>query len=240
MANLIHAVHSKTYTPQQACALYITSGDSDDWMYGVEGMFAYTTELRPTSGSGYGFALPANQIVPTFEENLPAAMRLLDWTDTRSPTVGIEVFTNLSAASFNITGPASYSGTGTHYLVTGTPNGSYTIAYNAADGYIAPSNGSGSVNSTLLTFEGAYSPDYRPIAEIKNRGEGRTVAVRSKRVSAVFDGCFYIEESDRIQGVRVNWATPPSALGGLVNVIGTTTTTNGERAINAMSVEPGT
>ena len=34
MKGLIHSVHGKTYTPEQASALYPTAGDTTDWTYG--------------------------------------------------------------------------------------------------------------------------------------------------------------------------------------------------------------
>jgi len=234
MASLIYAVHGYYYTPQQSCQLYLTSGCSDDWFYGVEGVFAYTTEVRPV-GYPY-FELPPDQIVPTFEENLPAAMKLIDWTDTTSPTVGIEVFTNRADAAFTVTGPATYSGSGTHWMQTGTPNGSYTISYGPVSGWITPIPDTGSVNSSLLTFEGAYTPDYRPIAELKTRADSQPASVQSKIVTAVFNGFFYLEESNRTTAMRVNWPNTPPAEGSLVNVVGAITTSEGERAIQAESV----
>jgi len=235
MASLICAVHGYYYTPEQAAQLYLTSGSSDDWFYGAEGVFAYTTEVRPL-GYPY-FELPPDQIVPTFEENLPAAMKIIDRTDTASPTIGIEVFTNRVDASFAITGQATYSGSGAHWLKTGAPNGSYTINYGPVSGWIAPPSENGSVNSSLLAFEGNYAPDYRPIAELKTRSDGQPASVQSKTVTAVFNGFFYVEESNRTSAIRVNSANP-QVEGSLVNVIGTITTSNGERAIDAQSVTP--
>jgi carboxypeptidase T len=79
MADLIYGVHGFTYTAQQSAALYLTSGDTTDWAYGELGLPAFTIELRPNSYPP-GFELPATQITPTFEENLPAAFFLLEWT----------------------------------------------------------------------------------------------------------------------------------------------------------------
>lgn len=240
MASLIAAVHGFNYTPEQSSTLYITSGDTCDWAYGVEAatgvetVTPFTIELRPV-GYPY-FELPPDQIIPTFEENLPAAMYLLDWTETGNPTVGIEVFTNLPVASFNITGPTNYSGSGTHWLQTGVPNGSYAIAYNSVPGWVPPPPDGGSVNSTLLSFEANYTPDYRRISELKGRADGEPAALQAKTVTAVFAGYFYVEETDNSSGIRVNWPTPP-AEGSSVNVIGTMTTESGERAINAQTVE---
>lgn len=56
--------------------LYLASGSSVDWAYGVRGQVAYTIELRDT-GQG-GFVLPPSQIEPTVRENLAAIMEFLE------------------------------------------------------------------------------------------------------------------------------------------------------------------
>jgi len=78
LANRIHSVHSESYTPEQASDLYLASGDTNDWLYGSFAVPSFTIELRPR-GSSPGFELPENQIQPTFEENLTAALFLMDW-----------------------------------------------------------------------------------------------------------------------------------------------------------------
>ncbi len=54
--------------------IYPANGVSIDWAYGVAGKFAYTIELRDTGS--FGFELPADQITPTCQENLPAILYL--------------------------------------------------------------------------------------------------------------------------------------------------------------------
>ncbi len=78
MAEKINDVHQEYYTPQQSSELYLTSGDTTDWLYALLSIPAFTIELRPYS-SNPGFKLPENKITPTFEENLPAALFLIDW-----------------------------------------------------------------------------------------------------------------------------------------------------------------
>ncbi len=78
MANRIRDVHGESYTPEQAADLYLASGDTGDWLLGVLGAPGFTIELRPRS-SVPGFELPDSQIQPTFEENLPAALFLMEW-----------------------------------------------------------------------------------------------------------------------------------------------------------------
>jgi carboxypeptidase T len=80
MQELVHGVHGKTYTPQQSSQLYPTAGDTTDWTYGEYGIPSFTIELRPSSPENGGFILPPEQIQPTFEENLPAAMEFIERT----------------------------------------------------------------------------------------------------------------------------------------------------------------
>jgi hypothetical protein len=88
IADRIRVVHAVTYTPQQSAELYLASGDTTDWLYGVSHVPAFTIELRPRS-SFPGFELPESEITPTFEENLPAALFLIDWSIRQStpPTI---------------------------------------------------------------------------------------------------------------------------------------------------------
>jgi carboxypeptidase T len=78
MQELIRGVHGATYTPQQSSQLYLTAGDTTDWTYGEYGIPSFTIELRPDSLENGGFILPPDQIQPTFEENLPAALEFIE------------------------------------------------------------------------------------------------------------------------------------------------------------------
>lgn len=77
MAAAIFGVHGKTYTSQPASALYLASGICTDWVYDGAGVYSWTIELRDTGA--YGFVLPADQIIPTGEENFEAISTLADY-----------------------------------------------------------------------------------------------------------------------------------------------------------------
>jgi murein tripeptide amidase MpaA len=79
MANLIHEVHGEVYVPMQSSSQYVTSGTTNDWAYGELGTISFTVELRP-QGFPYFFMLPEEEIIPTWEENKPAALYLINWT----------------------------------------------------------------------------------------------------------------------------------------------------------------
>ncbi|HID19871.1 MAG TPA: PKD domain-containing protein [Methanophagales archaeon] len=83
MANAIKEVYGKNYTAEQASDLYITSGGSDDWLYGSYNIAAFTIELRPEDWQDNvdnPFVLSEDQIIPTWEENIPAALYLIAWS----------------------------------------------------------------------------------------------------------------------------------------------------------------
>jgi probable HAF family extracellular repeat protein len=77
-----------------------------------------------------------------------------------APTTGtINVTTNLSAASFTITGPVTYQGGGTSFAVNNGPAGAYTISYDSVQGNLSPQP----ETKTLLPgghieFTGTYTP----------------------------------------------------------------------------------
>ena len=79
ISDKIYNVHGKKYTPEQSSELYLASGDATDWLYGEANILSFTIELRPRS-SNPGFILPEREIQPTFEENLPAALFLIERT----------------------------------------------------------------------------------------------------------------------------------------------------------------
>jgi carboxypeptidase T len=80
MQQLIRNVHGSTYRPLQSSQLYgiPVVGDTTDWTYGEYAIPSFTIELRPDSPQAGGFILPPEQIQPTFEENLPAALEFID------------------------------------------------------------------------------------------------------------------------------------------------------------------
>jgi len=78
------------YTPEQASALYIASGDTTDWAYGTHGIFAFTFELSPSSnemGPG-GFYPGAGIIDKVFQDNLKPVLYLLDAADNPYKVLG--------------------------------------------------------------------------------------------------------------------------------------------------------
>ncbi len=81
------------YAPQQSSELYIASGDTTDWSYGVHKIFSFTFELDPAnSGFGGGGFYPGPGVIqPVFQKNIEPALYLIDMADNpyRALNVGI-------------------------------------------------------------------------------------------------------------------------------------------------------
>jgi murein tripeptide amidase MpaA len=77
-AAALQAVHGTVFEVGSASEiLYLSSGTSRDWAYGVPGFeFVYTLELRDTGN--YGFLLPPEQILPSGEETWAALTAMYD------------------------------------------------------------------------------------------------------------------------------------------------------------------
>ena len=72
MAATIPGLYGGNYTPEASWELYPCSGTTDDYSYGEHGVFSYTVEL------GVEFIPPANQILPICQDNLEAALIILN------------------------------------------------------------------------------------------------------------------------------------------------------------------
>ena len=72
--NAIQAVHGHAYGQTIG---YTASGEATDWFWGEHRVSAFTPELRPASGGLSGFSPPPTEIVPSNQENLPAAFALI-------------------------------------------------------------------------------------------------------------------------------------------------------------------
>jgi hypothetical protein len=71
----------------------------------------------------------------------------------------IFVTTNLSAAAFTVSGPATYSGSGTLFNQATAPPGQYTISFAPVAGYKTPKQQTQTLsNGGNISFNGTYSP----------------------------------------------------------------------------------
>ncbi len=90
MYALIVGVYGTTFDPGQIYTnIYPASGVSVDWAYGIQNVLSFSYELRDTGENG--FTLPADQILPSCQETLPALLYQADYASTISPAVRIEM-----------------------------------------------------------------------------------------------------------------------------------------------------
>lgn len=81
MSNLIQSVNGNIYKFGRAgSSLYLTNGDTTDWALGIYNIPAYTIELPPVDELHGGFFNAEEDIQSIFNENLPAALYLIDWS----------------------------------------------------------------------------------------------------------------------------------------------------------------
>lgn len=78
---------SNGYTAEQASDLYITDGSMGDWLWGAEGVFAFTFEMYPTTSSP-GFYPPDEVIAAQTSRNRDAVLRLLEIADCPYRAIG--------------------------------------------------------------------------------------------------------------------------------------------------------
>jgi predicted deacylase len=69
---------SNGYTGEQSSDLYITDGAIDDWLWGANGVFAYTFEMYPLDGAAPGFYPPDEAIGRETRRNREAALLLME------------------------------------------------------------------------------------------------------------------------------------------------------------------
>lgn len=73
LAAAVRSVNGVEYVAgPTATTIYVASGTASDWSFGALGSVGYGTELRDTGQ--FGFALPADQILPTARENFELAL----------------------------------------------------------------------------------------------------------------------------------------------------------------------
>ncbi|MFF1904424.1 M14 family metallopeptidase [Kitasatospora sp. NPDC058218] len=76
------------YTPEQSSDLYITDGAIDDWLWGVQRIFAYTFEMYPGPNGSSGFYPPDEVIGRETSRNREAVLRLVETADCMYRAIG--------------------------------------------------------------------------------------------------------------------------------------------------------
>jgi murein tripeptide amidase MpaA len=140
MSSSIRAVDGKTYVAGPTyTTIYPASGASSDWTYGARGMLGWGWELRDTGQ--FGFQLPADQIIPTGQENLPAVLDLMEWVGSPINLAIIDQPSIINTNSSATVAVRALPGTGV------VDNASVRLWYRIA--------GNGSFASTPMTANGS-------------------------------------------------------------------------------------
>ena len=79
---------TNSYTPEQSSDLYVTDGDSLDWLWGTHKIFAYVFEMYPRSSSGGGFYPPASVITRETSRNRTAVLLIAEAADCPYKVIG--------------------------------------------------------------------------------------------------------------------------------------------------------
>lgn len=93
MRDLAAAVHGLVYTLGPVyTTIYPAAGGSVDWVYGVAQRWSITLEMR-----GFGFAVPASEIILSAEENLPALLYFGSWLAACDPVGAAQGYSRADA-----------------------------------------------------------------------------------------------------------------------------------------------
>jgi len=84
----VQMAQTNNYTPEQSSDLYITDGDSIDWMWGDQGIWAYTFEMYPGQFGGGGFYPPDEVIVRETTRNKAASLLIAEYADCPYRAIG--------------------------------------------------------------------------------------------------------------------------------------------------------
>lgn len=107
------------------------SGSGKSWRETSAPAGSYTIAY----GAVAGYATPSGE---TLVLTAGSSIRFTGEYIATPATTRINVETNLDLASFNISGPASYSGSGKSWSTTGAPTGIYTVTFGTVPGYTTP------------------------------------------------------------------------------------------------------
>ena len=127
------------------------SGSGSDWSTS-SGIVPGTYTITYNDVLGY--------VKPPSETKTLVLGGTITFSGTYSPKPGsIAVSTNVSSATFTITGPSIYYGSGTYWATSGATAGKYTITYGDVAGYETPSSKTKTlISDEKITFTGSYIP----------------------------------------------------------------------------------
>lgn len=127
----------------------------------------------------------------------------------------------------NLTGVVAIAGGNGHTVALKSDGTVWTWGSNS---YGELGNGAASINPVPQPVLG-----FEPLSVAKAKTNGSQIMALDCVVTGKFDDCIYIEDPEKLCGVKVAPAPSDAELGKLINVYGTLTTINGEKAISLSS-----
>jgi hypothetical protein len=148
------------YTPEQSSELYITDGAIDDWLWGANGIFAYTFEMYPGDGPGPGFYPPDELIHRETSRNREAALLLLEEAACPYAAIGKQATYCANAPLTTVFAAARPAAVSRPIALTGSANFGLTLRHEGAlrvrvnDRTLLRVSGSGNATASLSRFAG--------------------------------------------------------------------------------------
>ncbi|WP_064741852.1 M14 family zinc carboxypeptidase [Hamadaea tsunoensis] len=186
------------YTPGQASGLYITDGSIDDWLWGTQKIYTFTTEMYPKENDPDAFYPPSSVISAQTSRNIPAIMRFLGYADCPQRAIGKEGTYCKKTDDYTLTAPATATvaqgadvtvaltatkTTGAAQLVSmtaeGTPPGA-TVTFSTGSIPTDGSAQSATIHTSATTTPGTYT--------VVLVGNGTAGTVRTARVTLTVTG----------------------------------------------------
>jgi carboxypeptidase T len=148
------------YTPEQSSDLYITDGAIDDWLWGANGVFAFTFEMYPADGPGPGFYPPDEVIHRETARNREAALLLLEEAACPYAAIGKQARYCVNAPLTTVYAAARPTPVSRPIALTGSANFGLTLRHRGAlrvrvnHRTVLRLQGSGTATASLSRFAG--------------------------------------------------------------------------------------
>ncbi|MCE5200264.1 MAG: hypothetical protein ABFD54_07200 [Armatimonadota bacterium] len=187
-----------------------------------------------SDGIAVDMSVPSTPAAPTDSGMYSGASVTFNWTAATDSTSGVAgYFCRIGTTSGGSDIYSGYVGNALTKTVIATAGKTLYCSICAKDN--AGNMGSWSLSSDGVTVVSHESND---IASLKSHPDGTSVKVYGSVVTAVFNGFFYIEDVNRISGIKVV-SNATVAVNQVVDVDGTMATSDSERYINAATVQAG-
>jgi hypothetical protein len=173
---------SNGYTPLQSSDLYITSGDTVDWLYGERGIFAFTFEMYPTS-SPPGFYPPADAIEREVQRNHAAIAYLAAVADNPRKAIGMGGDVTAPAVDISVTASLVTVGQTVTATATVSDDMEVTLVAWCVDGQTVAMQAAGPFDLTWTPEPGAHGLQAMAFDAGGNVGVSLPITVTARSVT---------------------------------------------------------